>query len=80
MATEQDVSRPAGAPPGRGVDDDAACIAASPFGRCKSRFWLPEVTEKNLFWIAGTTRRRDGYAYFRQHPAQMLEWFDTYMK
>jgi uncharacterized protein len=38
------------------------------------------VPEKKLFWIQGTTRRWDGYAYFQKDPSQMLEWFDTYMK
>ena len=36
--------------------------------------------DKKLFWIEGTTRRFDGYNYFGEHPEQMLEWFDKYMK
>jgi uncharacterized protein len=35
--------------------------------------------EKQLFWIAGTTRRFDGYNYFGEHPELMLEWFDKHM-
>lgn len=35
---------------------------------------------KELFWIEGTSRRWDGYAYFQQHPERMLAWFDTYMR
>jgi hypothetical protein len=38
------------------------------------------VKEKKLFWIEGSSRRWDGYAYFAKDPSQMLEWFDTYMK
>jgi hypothetical protein len=38
------------------------------------------VVQKKLFWIEGTTRRWDGYAYFQKNPREMLEWFDTYMK
>ena len=37
------------------------------------------LNEKKLFWIEGTTRRWDGYAYFQHHPEQMLDWFATYM-
>ncbi len=36
-------------------------------------------TEKELFWIEGTTRRFDGYNYFGNHPEKMLEFFDKYM-
>ena len=35
---------------------------------------------KDLFWIEGTNRRWDGYAYFQKEPARMLDWFATYMK
>lgn len=38
------------------------------------------VAEKELFWIEGTTRRFDGYNYFGEHPKQMVEFFDRYMK
>ncbi|UQA55440.1 alpha/beta hydrolase family protein [Polyangium aurulentum] len=38
------------------------------------------TAEKKLFWIEGTSRRWDGYAYFQKDPRLMLEWFDTYMK
>ncbi|MCC5581726.1 alpha/beta hydrolase [Microtetraspora sp. AC03309] len=38
------------------------------------------VAEKELLWIEGTTRRWDGYTYFQQNPAPMLDWFGTYMK
>ncbi len=37
------------------------------------------LKEKKLFWIEGTTRRWDGYAYFQHHPELMLDWFATYM-
>lgn len=36
--------------------------------------------EKKLYWIEGKTERFDGYNYFGQHPEQMIEFFDTYMK
>lgn len=35
---------------------------------------------KKLFWIAGTTRRFDGYNYFGEHPEQMIGFFDQYMQ
>ena len=38
------------------------------------------VKEKKLFWIEGKTKRFDGYNYFGEHPEQMLDFFDTYMK
>jgi pimeloyl-ACP methyl ester carboxylesterase len=38
------------------------------------------IDEKKLFWIEGSTRRWDGYAYFANDPSQMLDWFATYMK
>jgi hypothetical protein len=37
------------------------------------------VAEKKLYWIEGTTRRWDGYAYFQKDPVQMLEWFERFM-
>ena len=37
------------------------------------------IADKKLFWIEGTTRRWDGYAYFQRHPEQMLEWFAMHM-
>lgn len=36
--------------------------------------------EKELFWIEGTTRRFDGYNYFSENPATMLEWLGKYTK
>jgi uncharacterized protein len=35
--------------------------------------------DKRLFWIEGTTRRFDGYNYFSEKPALMLEWFNTHI-
>lgn len=37
------------------------------------------LEDKKLFWIDGTTRRWDGYAYFQYHPEQMLQWFASHM-
>ncbi|MEU8585321.1 alpha/beta hydrolase family protein [Streptomyces abikoensis] len=37
------------------------------------------VGEKKLFWIEGSTRRWDGYNYFSEHPAQLVEWFDKHV-
>ncbi|MDW9906416.1 alpha/beta hydrolase [Sinorhizobium meliloti] len=37
------------------------------------------VTEKELHWIEGTTRRWDGYTYFQREPAQILKWFGRFM-
>jgi len=37
-------------------------------------------TDKELFWIEGTTRRFDGYNYFGVHPEKMIAFFDKYMK
>ena len=38
------------------------------------------AADKELFWIEGTTRRWDGYAYFAKDPSRMLAWFDRYMQ
>ncbi len=37
------------------------------------------ATDKDLFWIEGTTRRWDGYNYFSRDPKRMLDWFARYM-
>ena len=37
------------------------------------------ATDKQLFWIEGTTRRWDGYNYFSRDPQRMLDWFARYM-
>ncbi len=37
------------------------------------------IADKQLFWIEGTTRRWDGYAYFQKDPSLMLKWFDRHM-
>jgi uncharacterized protein len=37
------------------------------------------VADKKLYWIEGTTRRWDDYAYFQKEPEQMLEWFNRFM-
>ena len=38
------------------------------------------TSDKELFWIEGTTRRWDGYTYFARHPERMLAWFDRHMQ
>ena len=43
-------------------------------------FDLLGSTEKDLFWIEGTTRRFDGYNYFGQNPDRMIGWFDRFIK
>ena len=43
-------------------------------------FDLIPTKDKKLFWIEGTTQRFDGYNYFGEHPEQMVEFFDNYMK
>lgn len=35
--------------------------------------------EKKMVWIEGTTRRFDGYNYFAEKPAEMVEWFTKYV-
>ncbi|RGP81341.1 esterase lipase [Fusarium longipes] len=35
--------------------------------------------EKKLVWIEDTTRRFDGYNYFAEKPAEMIQWFDKYV-
>jgi len=37
------------------------------------------ASEKELFWIEGTTHRWDGYGYFSRNPAPMLAWLERYM-
>lgn len=34
---------------------------------------------KELHWIEGTTRRWDGYTYFRRNPTRMLAWFARFV-
>lgn len=36
------------------------------------------VTEKELFWIEGTTQRFRGYTYFSENTQQMIDWYDRY--
>lgn len=38
------------------------------------------ASQKELFWIHGTTRRWDGYCFFQRFPDRILEWFATHMK
>ncbi|KAL7893167.1 Alpha/Beta hydrolase protein [Trichoderma sp. SZMC 28014] len=35
--------------------------------------------EKQLIWIEDTTRRFDGYNYFANKPAELVEWFGKYV-
>lgn len=58
------------------VKDDAWTIPDD----VQKAFDLIPVKDKKLFWVEGTTKRFDGYNYFGEHPEQMIEWFDTYMK
>jgi len=37
------------------------------------------ITDKQLQWICGTTRRWDGYLEFQRHPDPMLDWFAKHM-
>ncbi len=57
------------------VAQDAMCRPAD----VQEIFDAIPAAEKELFWIEGTTRRWDGYAYFAKHPARILGWFDRYM-
>lgn len=43
-------------------------------------FDLLGSTDKELYWIEGTTRRFDGYNYFGNNPEKMIAFFDTHMK
>ncbi|MCG7587234.1 S9 family peptidase [Photobacterium sp. OFAV2-7] len=36
------------------------------------------ATEKELFWIGGTTQRFHGYTYFSENPEQMLAWYQKH--
>lgn len=33
--------------------------------------------KKKLLWIEGTPVRYEGYRYFSQQPAEMIEWYDN---
>ena len=47
----------------------------------QTTFDLIPTEEKKLHWIEdGDTRRFVGYNYCGDHPEQMIEWFDRYMK
>lgn len=39
-----------------------------------------EVDDKGLIWIEDTPWRFHGYTYFSDHPEQMIDWHDKYMK
>lgn len=42
---------------------------------------LLPISDKKLIWIEkGDTRRFVGYNYFGENPAEMIAWFDKYMK
>lgn len=43
-------------------------------------FDLLGTNKKKLFWLEGSTKRFDGYNYFGEHPEQMIDWFNNYMK
>ena len=42
-------------------------------------FELLGSSEKEMFWVEGTTRRFDGYNYFGKHPEKMVAFFDEHM-
>jgi len=35
--------------------------------------------EKKLIWIEDSTRRFDGYNYFAEKPAEMVQWFQKFV-
>lgn len=37
------------------------------------------ASDKELFWIEGTTRRWDGYTQFQREPARILSWLERRM-
>jgi uncharacterized protein len=37
------------------------------------------TSDKDLFWIEGSTRRWDGYTYFQKDPSRMLAWFERFI-
>lgn len=36
--------------------------------------------KKEMFWLAESNHRFDGYNWFAEHPRDMLDWFDLYLK
>lgn len=46
----------------------------------QTTFDLLTIEDKKLFWIEGTNKRFDGYNYFGDNPAQMIEFFDSHIK
>ncbi|MCG7531085.1 alpha/beta hydrolase [Psychrobium sp. MM17-31] len=47
----------------------------------QTTFDLLPVADKKLHWIEdGNPKRFIGYNYFGEHPAEMIEWFDRFMK
>lgn len=36
-------------------------------------------SDKEIYWIEGTSRRWDGYTFFSREPARALAWFDRHM-
>jgi predicted DNA-binding transcriptional regulator len=37
------------------------------------------ISQKELLWIEGTTKRWDGYTYFAREPAKILAWFERHL-
>lgn len=59
------------------VLDDA--VIENP-GDAQSTFDALGSTDKELFWIEGTTRRfEDGYNWFGRHPGKVLSYLARYM-
>ncbi|MBU1177784.1 lysophospholipase [Patescibacteria group bacterium] len=42
-------------------------------------FYAETPAPKEFFWIEGTKHRFEGYQYFGQQPAKMLEWLEKWM-
>ena len=46
----------------------------------QTTFAMLTVEDEKLFWVEGINKRFDGYNYFGDTSAQMIECFDSHMK
>ena len=37
------------------------------------------ISDKELLWIEGTTKRWDGYTYFARNPTKILAWLEKHL-
>ncbi len=91
-AAEQAYARQSGGYPLRANIEEAAKATAVPTRLVQARkdpntnlAFIAELFEnmpvdKEMFWLESPTHRFDGYNWFADHPRDMLDWFDAYVR